>query len=110
MGEKNSDVVVIYGTCPSMDVARRLAGAMLEARLVACINLLPGMVSLYRWGGKMEEASEILLLAKTQNACLEPLKALFLELHPYEEPALVVLPVNDGLEGFLGWVADETCP
>ena len=50
MREKNSDVVVIYGTCPSMDVAKELARAMLEARLVACVNLLPGMVSLYRWG------------------------------------------------------------
>lgn len=108
MDEKNSDIVMVYGTCPSMEVAKMLAKAMLEARLVACVNLLPGMVSLYRWQGEMEEASEILLLAKTRNACLAPLKRLFAERHPYDEPALVALSVTDGLEGFLGWVAAET--
>lgn len=108
MGEKNSNIVMVYGTCPSLEVAKKLAKAMLEARLVACVNLLPGMLSLYRWQGVMEEESEILLLAKTQGACLEPLKSLYAELHPYDEPALVVLPVTDGLEGFLGWVAGET--
>lgn len=108
MGEKNSDIMVIYAPCPSVEVAKELAKAMLDARLVACVNLLPGMVSLYRWEGKMEESAEILLLAKTQASCLEPLKVMVESLHPYDEPALVVLPVQDGLDGFLAWVARET--
>lgn len=108
MENKNNNIILLYGTCPDMAVAKGLAKAMLDARLVACVNLLPGMVSLYKWDGKMEESAEVLLLAKTQAVCADAVKTLYADLHPYEEPALVALPVSDGLDGFLSWVASET--
>lgn len=98
----------LYGTCPDMESAKAIASALLQQKLVACVNLLPGMLSLYRWQGEMEEASEIVFIAKSRAACWEDLSRLYCELHPYEEPALVALDIKNGLPGYLSWIDHET--
>ena len=103
-GERD-DHLLLYGTCPDMDCGKRLARALLDARLVACVNLLPGMVSLYLWQGAMEEGGEVAFIAKTTRACWPECADLFAKLHPYDEPALVALEMDEGLPGFLGWIS-----
>ena len=106
--KNNNDYQLLYGTCPDMECARMIATVLLERRLVACVNILPGMTSLFHWQGEIEEASEVVFIAKALRACWSDLSRVYTELHPYEEPALVALDLSDGLPGFLRWIAEET--
>ncbi|MBS2034141.1 divalent-cation tolerance protein CutA [bacterium] len=91
-------------TCPSPEVAQTLARQLLERRLVACVNLVPQVTSLYWWEGQIQQDSEVLLVAKTVAERVEELKSILPALHPYEVPELLVLSVEDGLPAYLGWV------
>lgn len=91
-------------TCPSPEVAQKLAHDLLERRLVACVNLIPQVTSLYWWEGRIQQDSEVLLVAKTVAERVEELKSVLPELHPYEVPELLVLSVEDGLPAYLTWV------
>ena len=91
-------------TCPSPEVAQNLARQLLERRLVACVNLVPQVTSLYWWQGQIQEDSEVLLVVKTVAARVDELKAVLQTLHPYEVPELLVLSVEDGLPAYLDWV------
>ena len=104
----NDTALLVYGTCPDAECAKAIAKLLLERRLVACVNILPGMMSLYRWQGSVEEDSEVVFVAKTRQTCWPALSECFASLHPYDEPALVALPVSAGLPGFLSWIAKET--
>lgn len=103
-----SDVSLIYTTWPDEESARTAAGKLLEARLIACANLLPGGASFYQWKGRMQAEAEWVMILKTARAaeCTERIKAL----HPYEEPAILEWLVEpDGSSaGFLDWVRSET--
>lgn len=94
-------------TCPNPETARSLAKQLLEKRLVACVNLVPQITSMYWWEDKIQEDSEVLLIAKTAAERIEQLKAVLPELHPYDVPELVVLSVEDGLPAYLNWVKTE---
>ena len=97
-------VLLCYCTCPDPASAARLAEALVEERLAACVNRLPGVSSTYRWEGKLATDVEALLLIKTTAARFEALKARLLELHPYELPELIAVPVERGHEAYLDWV------
>lgn len=103
-----SDVSLIYTTWPDPDSARAAANTLLEARLIACANLLPGGTSLYRWKGQMQTEDEWVMILKTARAadCCERVKAL----HPYEEPAVLewLVEGEGSSAGFLDWVRTET--
>lgn len=101
------DALVCLCTCPGADVAARIARALVEERLAACVNVLPGVRSVYRWQGAVEEADEVLLVAKTTRAALPALRARLPALHPYELPELVAVEVADGLPAYLRWIADN---
>jgi len=101
---------VVLTTLASPEAAERFVRALLERRLIACGTLLPGATSLYHWEGHVETAQETVVLLKTRAALFEPLRTAFTELHPYEVPELLALPVDAGLEAYLGWVARETTP
>ena len=94
-------------TCPNPEAAQSLARQLLERRLVACVNLVPQVTSMYWWDGKIQEDSEVLLVAKTVAERVEQLKAVLPEIHPYDVPELVVLAVEDGLPAYLNWVKTE---
>ncbi len=98
---------VVLCTCPDMDSARRIADALLDQRLAACVNILPGVTSRYRWQGTVEESSETLLLIKTTRARYPTLERTLVSLHPYELPEIIGVPVEQGLAGYLAWI--ETC-
>lgn len=100
--------LVCLATCPDADTARRIAGALVEARLAACVNLLPGVHSIYRWEGQVCSGDEVMLVIKTSQARLEALTDRFRELHPFEVPELVALPVEGGLAAYLHWIGAST--
>jgi len=104
----STQVVAVLITAPDDEIARRIAEALVEERLAACVNLLPGVRSIYRWQGAVEEASEVLLIAKTHAERVAALAARVRALHPYELPEVVALPVSDGSEAYLRWVVAES--
>lgn len=107
-GERDvgSGVRTVLMTAPDMEVAEGLARTVVEEGLAACANLLPGVVSLYRWEGELQRDDEVLLVLKSTAGALERLRARAVALHPYDVPEFLALPVVDGHEPYLGWVRD----
>jgi len=97
-------VVLCLTTCPEREGAMTLAKTLVDEGLAACVNVVPGATSVYRWHGAIEQADELQLFIKTTQAQLVALKVRLCELHPHEVPELVALPVVDGLPAYLGWV------
>lgn len=104
----NPAVVLLYGTAPSLEAAEEIAAALVGEKLAACANLFPGMRSLYCWRGAVERAEETAMLFKTTDDLVSSLTTRYRELHPYELPALLALPVTGGLPPFLDWIIQET--
>ena len=103
-----SEVVTLLLTAPDEETGRRIARALVEERLAACVNVLPGVRSIYRWKGAVEEASEVMLVAKTRASRAAALAARVRALHPYELPEVLALPVTDGSQAYLRWVVAES--
>ena len=103
-----TDALLVFTTLPSADKAAELARALVEERLAACANLLPAIRSIYRWQGKLQDENEVLVLLKTRAEHLERLKLRILELHPYEVPEVLAVPVEAGYQPYLDWLAEET--
>lgn len=101
-------VLLVYSTAPDRETARKIADALVEERLAACVSMLPGVFSVYRWQGQVETAEETGLMMKTTKRAFAALSARLAELHPYEVPEVVALPVTDGLPAYMRWVAEET--
>jgi periplasmic divalent cation tolerance protein len=102
----NSFAIVLV-TSPDLKTARLLAKAALEAKLIACANLIPKIESHYRWRGKIEKSPEVLMILKTAKSRLARLEKLILAKHPYETPEFIVLPIKAGTRKYLGWLADS---
>ena len=100
--------VIAYVTTESVEQAEHIGQALVAERLAACANILPGMRSIYRWKGAVETAEETVLIAKTREALAQALINRVRELHTYEVPCIVVLPITAGLPAFLRWIDDET--
>jgi periplasmic divalent cation tolerance protein len=98
---------IVLVTAPELKTARMLAKAALTKRLIACANLIPKLESHYRWQGKIETGSEILMLLKTANSKLGSLEKLILAEHPYDTPEFIVLPINRGNKRYLDWLASS---
>jgi periplasmic divalent cation tolerance protein len=107
-GDTASAVLVCLCACPDRASAELLAHALVDARVAACVNLLPGAVSVYRWEWAIERAEETLLLIKTTRGRLEALQTMVAARHPYTCPELIALETVGGLAGYLHWVASET--
>jgi periplasmic divalent cation tolerance protein len=101
-------VRVVLSTHPDRAKAVDLGRTLVQERLAACVNVVPGVTSVYRWEGKLCEDVEALLVIKTSSAQADALMARMRALHPYVNPELVVLPVGGGSEAYLKWVLDET--
>ena len=100
--------LLCLSTCPDAETAATIARRLVEERLAACVNQLPGVVSTYRWQGRIHEDAEVLLLIKTTRERLDALRDRLAELHPYEVPELVAFEIADGLPPYLAWLARET--
>ncbi|HVF35787.1 MAG TPA: divalent-cation tolerance protein CutA [Candidatus Saccharimonadia bacterium] len=101
-------VLLVYCTVPSVPVADALARTLVEERLAACVNRIAGVVSTYRWEGEITADPELLLLIKTTADRFDALRARIVELHPYELPEVIAVPIEAGFERYLAWIADET--
>lgn len=100
--------MLVLTTLPNSDAAVELARTLVGERLAACANILPAVRSVYRWQGKVQDENEILVLFKTRQEHFERLKQRILELHPYEVPEVLGIPVEQGYAPYLEWLATET--
>lgn len=100
---------VVLVTCPSVDVAREISKAVVSAKRVACVNVIPGLTSIYEWDGAICEESEVLLVMKAQERHLEGLYQQLKSIHPYTVPEFVVLPILAGNESYIHWLRSVTC-
>ena len=108
MDDGGADTLLVLTNLPDRESAMKLARGLVEGRLAACVNVLSGCASVYRWQGAIEEAEEVPVLIKTRAARYADLEAAIRGLHPYELPEIIAVPVVRGLPGYLQWVADET--
>jgi periplasmic divalent cation tolerance protein len=103
-----SSIAIVLVTAPSQQEAEHLAAAMVEERLAACGNIVPGIVSIYRWQGAVQRESEVLLMFKTSAALAPRLMERVQQLHPYEVPEAVALHSADVLPSYAAWVTNST--
>ena len=102
------DTLLVITNCPDEESANAIALAVVEARLAACVNILPRVQSVYCWQGSVESATEIPLFIKSTAANYPALEAIIRQHHPYDVPEIIALPVTHGLPAYLNWVAAET--
>lgn len=100
--------LIILCTCPDRTTAERIAETVVSERLAACVNIAPGLTSIYRWEGQIQREAELLLLIKTRQAVYPQLEARIRELHPYQVPEIIALPIQTGSAAYLDWIADNT--
>ena len=99
---------LVFNTCPDESTARELGRGLVEAGLAACVNLVPGLVSIYRWEGEMQEGGEWLLLIKTRAERVEAVQTWITERHPYSLAEIIAIPLSGGLPAYLDWIARST--
>ncbi len=102
-----TNAVIVLCTLANQQDALRIGSAVVEARLAACVNVLPAIRSIYRWKGEIEQADEVLMLIKTTQDGFRALRDRIKELHPYETPEIVAVPIVDGLADYLGWIREQ---
>jgi len=102
-----TDKIVVLSACDSEEQAAQVARALVDQRLAACVNIIPGARSIYRWKGQIEDTSEWLLVIKSRRDLFDSLRAAIGKIHSYEVPELLALPIVDGSENYLSWVDRE---
>ena len=105
-----TDARMVYVTCPDRDTARSIASALVEQREAACVNIVPGLESVYRWQGRIEIDPELLLLIKTRADRVAAVQARVAALHPDDVPEVVAVPIVDGSKAYLDWLDEQTRP
>ena len=103
-----TDAMLVLTTLPNADAAAELAKSVVTEKLAACANLFPALRSIYKWQTKVQDENEVLVLFKTRQEHFERLKSRILELHPYEVPEVLAIPVEQGYDAYLDWIARET--
>jgi periplasmic divalent cation tolerance protein len=98
---------IVVTTTGSQDEARRIADALVERRLAACVNIIPAIESVYRWQGKIERAQECLLLIETEGTAAQRVRQAVSELHSYDLPECIELTIDDGNPAYLKWITDS---
>ncbi|HDH53181.1 MAG TPA: divalent-cation tolerance protein CutA [Nitrospirae bacterium] len=108
MPEQLREEIVTFITAPSEDEAARIARSLVETRLAACVNIIKNMRSIYTWQGNVEDDSEVLMIVKTRKSLFKTLSAKVRELHSYDVPEIIALPVIEGSEEYLKWLKEST--
>ena len=101
---------LVLCTCPDPAVARTLAEGLVAERRATCVNIIPGLVSVYPWEGTIETAEECLLLAKTEADAFEAVESFLKDRHPYELPEIIAVPVGGGSAAYLDWITEWLHP
>lgn len=102
-----TDKIVVLTTCESQDQAEQLARHLVDHRLAACVNILPGARSIYRWKDKIEDSAEFVLVIKSRRDVFNKVREAIAQLHSYEIPEVIALPVVDGSDAYLRWLDRE---
>jgi periplasmic divalent cation tolerance protein len=102
------EALVVYITAPNEDEAAKIARTLVEEKLAACVNIVPGIRSIYSWQGKIEDEQEVLMIVKTRYKHFKALKAKVLDMHSYTVPEIIALPIVDGSEEYLDWLKKAT--
>ena len=100
--------IVIYCTVPSKDVGKNIANHLVKNDLAACVNIVPGITSIYFWEGKECEDEELLLIIKSKDSLFDKIKESILSIHPYDVPEIISLQIKDGNNPYLDWINDNT--
>ena len=108
MPPNHSDIIVVYITAPSQEVAHALARALVEEKLAACVNIIPGIQSVYHWEDAVHVDEELLLICKSRTERFDLLQNRVQALHPYDVPEIISIPVQNGSEPYLNWVRENT--
>jgi periplasmic divalent cation tolerance protein len=106
--DENDKAVLIYSTFPSPEAAETVGGALVDRALAACVNILPGMTSVYMWQGQRHRDAETVMVIKTRAQIADTVVEEARRMHPYTNPAFIVLPVSGGSADFLRWIEEQT--
>ena len=104
LGKHMADFQIVLSTCGDRETAERIAHRLVEQRLAACVNILPGVQSVYRWQGAVESESEVLMLIKTKASLIQEVQSTIASLHSYEVPEFLVLPISGGSDSYMAWL------
>jgi len=104
------DYIIIYCTVPSDEVAERIAEDLVHGKCAACVNIIPGITSVYTWKGSVCRENELLLVIKTRESLYAAVRDRIMAFHPYEVPEIVSLNIADGNQAYLQWITDTTNP
>jgi len=102
-----TDKIVVFSTASSAEEAEKIARALVNERLAACVNVIPSVRSFYRWQGKIEDSAEFLLVIKSSRELFDQLRISLEKLHSYEVPEVIAVPVVDGARNYLNWMDGE---
>lgn len=105
-----ADFLIILCTCPNKDSATAVANTLVSKRLAACVNILPGLTSVYHWQGNIESSEECLLIIKSTQKVYPEIESAIRQTHPYELPEIVAVPIEKGLEDYLAWIEQNVLP
>lgn len=100
--------VLVYTTYPSLVEAEKAGRSIVEAGLAACVNIIPEMVSIFRWKGEVERGAEVIMIFKTRGSLQERVAEAVRDGHPFETPAILFLPTSGGDKDYVGWITDES--
>jgi periplasmic divalent cation tolerance protein len=106
--QQNDKLVLVYATFPDQQSATATAEHLVQSRLAACVNILPGMVSIYEWDDQLNRADEVVAIVKTRAELAERVTATIKARHSYDNPAILILPVTGGSQPFLAWVTAQS--
>ncbi len=104
----DTTAIIVFITAPNKNDAAMIARALVEAKLAACVNIVDNVRSIYTWQGKVEDDSEVLMTVKTKRELFNALANKVKELHPYDVPEIIALPIVDGSEDYIQWIKDST--
>lgn len=99
---------IILNTCPDMSAATNIANTLIDEGLAACVNIIPGLTSIYKWQGQRETGTEVLLMIKTRTRLYSQVESRIVSLHSYELPEIISVPIEHGLKGYLDWIDNST--
>ncbi len=110
MTDNADPILLIYSTFATLEEAKACGQALVERRLAACVNILPGMVSVYEWQGALDSDEEVVMIVKTRAGIVEETRSALAAIHPYDTPAILTLATEDVNAPYAGWLREQTMP